>query len=199
MGTSTSFAAAGAKLGKVGQLIDGTAKRDGLNEIGKESKQAITKAVVADLGADQMMRNKKVRVSTGYEFQGSDAVVLEPRGGKVIWRWLVDGVAPHAITPHAAGQGASNLIAALTGGKKRSVAKSRQSRSKTNEDAFRAARSRGLQGGLFWSGAKHPVRYVRHPGMKEKGTWDDGVRRVRAITPGKVYDQSIAKAIGKVF
>ncbi len=199
MGTSTSLAQAGAKLSQVGKLIDGAAKRDGLNEIGKEAKQAITKAVVADLGADQMMRNKKIRVSAGYEFQGSDAVVLEPRGGKVIWRWLVDGVAPHAITPHTAGQGSSNLIAALTGGRRRNVAKSRQTRSKSNEDAFRSARSRGLTGGLFWSGAKHPVRFVRHPGMKEKGTWDDGVRRVRSITPGKVYDQSIAKAIGKVF
>jgi hypothetical protein len=183
MGTSMSLAAAGNKLGQVGKLIDGSAKREGLAEIGKEGKEAMTKAIVSDLGADQMMRNKKVRVTAGYDFVGSDAVAFEPRGGKVVWRWLVDGVAPHMISAHGGGQ---------------SRRRSRQTRTKSNQEAFNRARG-GITGALFWSGAKHPVRFARHPGMKEKGTWDDAVRRVVTITPGKVYDRSIAKALGSVF
>lgn len=197
MGTSTSFAAAGAKLGQVAKIIDGSAKRRGLSDIGREAKEQMHRAVIADLGPDRMMRNKKVPVSAGYDLM-DNAVAIEPRGGKVIWRWITQGVSPHVISPFSKGQGSATLIAALTGGRARRVGRSRQTRTKTNEEAFQAARS-GLIGAIKADGYSHPVRFVRHPGMKPMGTWDDGVRRIRAITPGKLMDKAIASELGKVF
>lgn len=196
MGTSLSLQAAADKVRAVGVVVDGKAKRSGLNEIGKEAKDEMHKAVVRDLGPDRMMRNKKVPVSAGYEL-GDDHVAIEPRGGQVIWRWITQGVGPHVITPFSKAQGGLNLVAALAGGRARRVKRSRQTRSKTNEAAFQAARS-GIIGAIYAKGYEHPIRFVRHPGMKPMDTWDEGVRRIKRITPGKVMDKAIAAEIGKV-
>lgn len=192
-----SIEAAADKVKQAGRLIDGQAKRAGLSKIGQEAKSEMHKAIAADLGFDRMMRNKKIPVSAGYEL-ADDHVALEPRGGRVVWRWITQGVAPHAITPFAKAQGASNLIAALTGGRARRVARSRQSRSRSNEEAFRAARG-GITGALYAKGWEHPVRFVRHPGMKPMDTWDEGVDRIRALTPGRIMDKAIADELRKVF
>lgn len=185
MGTSRTVAELEAKLKRLPadqtKAVEITARR-----IGQVGKAAFLRQAQADNSGKLTMRNvgkNGVKLGVRYKIDGPPerkTVEFKPSTGRLAWRILQGGAKPHIITSKHAGG-------------------TRKSRAQRVEAGNKLLRGGGRGGRAVLRTPLGQRRWVKHPGVKAKGTWrktSDGVVKDIAI---REYRAEVRSALDRTF